>query len=177
MYLFKAKHNVVEVFIEPSGWFHTYYSLKVRRQFPISAEQRSSFGHKSQRTIVNFFGQKPSPKGALLRRKSKVDVNNKTSRPGLGISLEIILSLFSPAAHRVPPAKYCIDCNIYPSKPAQIALVGPGIYPDNSQRADNFTREPPWLPQSLLPLLAFKLNGAGLRASAEEVARKTPTKW
>ena len=70
-------------------------------------------------------------------------------------------------------------------KLAQIALVGPGIRPQNSQR-DDFTREPQCLLQSMfvfflarkhlstlysfrgLPLPTFQLNDASMGASADE---------
>ena len=45
-------------------------------------------------------------------------------------------------SHPILPAKYCTDCVLWKSEFIQIALVGLGIHPQNSQR-DNFTHEPP----------------------------------
>lgn len=44
--------------------------------------------------------------------------------------------------HPILPEKYYTDCILCKSKLVQIALVGLGIHPQNSQR-DNFTHEPP----------------------------------
>jgi len=53
--------------------------------------------------------------------------------------------------HPILPEKYYTDCILCKSKLVQIALVGLGIHPQNSQR-DNFTHEPP----------CFDTNGFGV---------------
>ena len=52
------------------------------------------------------------------------------------------------SSHPVLPAKFRIHWIFYFSKLAKIALVGPGIHPQDGQR-DNFTRGPPCLLHSM----------------------------